>query len=308
MRKLTILGRRVFTALFVFLLASQIANAAPSQIILNQTDWRTGELEVSYSNAVPGNLMQLYVADYRDPDNYKLSDWWVANAAEETHISQFFENGQTLHYYVIQMDPATSEESPPSNILKQTPPITAFIINWPDMLNNLKDALQESNDYMADKLEGLTTPSQQAMDDLKNSVDELKEALGAGQANNAGSSLNNAINNGQSGMKPPIVTDDGNGTYTGGQTGGNSPFPNKPSGPGGELTSPDLDSGTDTELTMRIPYMVDMNGQLVYMKLFTQEQMEKMKWLGLLRSLAAATIWIMFAFWLVQRFTPQMKV
>lgn len=303
-------GRRVSLALFVFLLLSRTVNvsAAPAQIILNPTDWRTGELEVSYTNATPGNLMQLYVADYRDPDNYKLVDMWVASAAVESHISQYFENGQTLWYYVQQMDPATNEQSEPSNIQKQTPPMTVYITNWPEMLEDLKEALQESNENMADKLEGITTPSEQAMDDLKNAIEQLKNAVGAGQVGTSGSSLNNAINNGQAGMKPPIVTDDGNGTYTGGQTGGNSPFPTKASGPGGQLISPDLDSGTDTELTMRIPYGVDMQGQLLYMKLFTQEQMEKMKWLGLLRTLAAATIWIIFAFWLVQRFTPTMKV
>lgn len=173
------------------------------------------------------------------------------------------------------------------------------------MFSDLVNALQAMNQDLMEHLDGLMTPSQSAMDDLRDSIDGLKDALGVGSAVGAGNQLSTGLDGISNGLAPPIVNDDGDGTYTGGKTGSNLPFPNQPGNSG--LISPNLDSGTDTVLTMRIPYGVDMQGNLLYVKLFTEEQMEKMKWLGLLRTLAAATIYIIFAFWLVTRFSPQLK-
>jgi hypothetical protein len=240
----------------------------------------------------------LYAATFESEGTFEAIDSWTVRESEESHITSYLENGQSIWFYVRQVDPATLEYTT-SQRLKQTPPITAFIINWPDMLKDLDKMIN-------DALKNAFTPSQDAQDKLKDAVDGMKDAIGGGSANNAGNQITDAINQGQNGMRPPIVNDDGNGTYTGGSTGGQ--LPQTPTTGGSGLTYPDPASGTPTEMTVCLPYGVDMNGNLLKVCIFTAEQMEKMKWWDTIRQLAGVTIWIMFAIWLIQRFTPQFKV
>lgn len=293
--------RWVLTALVVFLLLTPLnniyaASATPSLKLL-ETEWRTGELEISYENAIQGYTMVVFAATHESEGAFQEIDRFTASGSEGRHITSYLENGQSIWYYVMMISP--EGEQVRSNRLKQTPPITAFIINWPDMLKDLDQMINNA-------LENVMKPSDQAINDLNNAINNLANAVGAGSANNAGNAMQDAINQGQSGMKNPIVNDDGNGTFTGGSTGGNLPQDNTTGDSG--LKYPDPASGTPTELTVCLPYGVDMQGNLLKACIFTKEQMEKMKWLDTLRTLCGATIWVMFAIWLIQRFTPQLKV
>lgn len=295
------LRRRVLAALFVFLLLTPLTNihaAEPAKLILNETDWRTGEIEIDYEGAIQGYTIEVYAATFRSDGAYEKIDSFVAAAEKGSHISRYLENGQSVWYFIAMVGP-DGQRVAKSNEQKQTPPITAFIINWPDMLKDLDKMLN-------DAIEKAMKPSQDAQDGLKDALDGLKDAVGGNSANNAGNQLQDAINQGQGGMKPPIVHDDGNGTYTGGNTGGK--LPQDPTTGEGGLQYPNPNSGTPTEMTVCLPYGVDMQGNLLKACIFTKEQMEKMKWLDVIRKLCGATIWVMFAVWLVQRFTPQMKV
>lgn len=300
------IGRVLLLTVLAFFIFANSSFAAPSAPTMGETDWRTGELEIAWSNVTPGNTIIVYAKTFRQPD-YEAMDAWIANTATGSYIVKPFENGQTVWHYIVQVDPITGQMSPPSNVGKQTPPITAFIINWPDMFKELSDLLKDLNDKLTDKLESLATPSQQAQDDLNAAVNNVKDALGVGSAQGAGDALTGGFNGMQPGMSQPGV-DDGNGTFTGGNTGPNLPFPSVGNGdPNMSLITPDLDSGTDTELTMRIPIGIKKDGSLWYIKIFTKEQMEKIKWIFLFRTIAAAIIYIMFGLYIVYRFAPQLK-
>jgi len=295
--------RGLLTAVLAFFFASSVYAAAPSAPGLGETDWSTGELEVCWTGVTPGNAIILYVRTYNQT-SFAARDTWTAETSSGCRMTSYYENGQTIFHYIVQVDADTGEISEPSPIVKQTPPITAFIINWPDMYQQLKDLLTGLNNDLKNKLDQLATPSPQAQADLQDAVNALKDAVGAGAAQGAGNALTNGLNGMQSGMATPGV-DDGVGTYTGGHSGPNLPNSSHTDGLG--LVSPNLDEGTDTELTMRIPIGVKMDGSLMYIKLFTQEQMEKLKWIFLIRTIAAAVIYIMFGIYLVYRFAPQLK-
>lgn len=306
--------RGVYVLLALLILSpfvSSVVKAAPGSVTLLQTDWRTGEVAISWSGGTPGTTMMLYAATYDNHGSYELRDAWIVEAAEGVHVTQFVQNGQTIWYYVKQYDPVTDTWGSASNTIRQTPPITAYIINWPDMLQDLANAIKDANDDLKDHLDKLATPSDDAIDDLKDAIDELKNAVGAGQAQAAGNNLGNAINNLQPGMSAPMPND-GVGTFTGGHGGpslpsGTKPVTNPNGGDGLTLNAPDPDSGTDIEQTMRLPYGVDMQGNLLYVKLFTAEQMDKLKWMALVRDLAAALVYILFGVWIVVRFAPSLK-
>lgn len=244
-----------------------------------------------------------------DEESFGVHDVFIAPSDSGCKEIPYFENGQTVWYYIEQTNPNTGESSNKSNTYRSTPPITAYIINWPDILQDLKDL----NNELIKAIEGLFKPSDQAMSDLQDSINDLKDALGVSSAEQVGNDLTSGLESTIGGLSPAGIVDDGNGTFTGGSTGGQLPFPNQTIGDGSggaggiSLESPNPDSGTDTELTMRIPIGINLDGSLYYIKLFTKEQMEKMKWLGLIRTLAAATMYILFAIWLVSRFAPQLK-
>lgn len=302
------------------------AFATPSAPELLETDWRTGELMVSWDNVTIGNAIILYTMDYTHPNVYTAFDSWTATSTTGFHIVRPFENGQTVFYYIVQVDSNDGTISPHSNEVKQTPPFTAYIINWDDffahypvpetppapidntpLLQDIKDALgqvkdaidgvgqgiSDMNDNLTDKIDSIMKPSQSAIDGLNAAIEDAKNAVGAGQTAAIGADLANAIAGGQAGMVTPVNNDDGVHTFTGGAN------------PSAQLP---LDSGTDTPLTFRIPLTYDMNHQTIYMKIFTAEQLEKLQWLTLLRKAGTYTIWIIFCFWVVTRFTPAFKV
>lgn len=290
----------VLLALIVIMPSTPSYAAVPTPHVGEARKWRTGEIDVHWLDVQPGNMVTLYITTFGKQGAFEAHDVWIANEPEGYHISQFFENGQSVWYYIKQYNPTTGETSPPSNIIVSTPPATVFVTNWPDMLKDLNKSLD-------DALAKAMTPSDATMVSLTDAINGLKNAVGAGQAANAGGGLQNGLDGISGGLKPPLVVDDGNGTYTGGNTGGQLPF-TPGGGAGSGLNVPNPDSGTSNEMTMRIPYGVDMQGNMLYVKILTNEQLEKMKWLGLIRSLAVAATWIMFGFWLVGRFTPQLKV
>jgi hypothetical protein len=290
-------------AVLFFLITTSSIYADPSAPTITDSNWETGALNVCYSGVTAGNTIILYTTNYHTGDAYAARDTWSSTAAAECHMSNYFENGQTEWFYIVQVDPVTGVISPQSNETRQTPPITAFIINWPDMLKDLQVEFQKLDDAINNQLK----PSDQAVQALQNAVDGMKQAVGAGQANQIGNDLKSGLDGGQAGMKHPAVTDDGNGTYSGGSTGDSLPS-NGTNTDNLGLVSPKTCEGTDNDISFTIPYGVDMQGNHLCIKLFTNEQLEKMKWLGLLRNLASATLWIMFGMWIVQRFTPIMKV
>jgi hypothetical protein len=258
---------------------------------LLETDWRTGELEVKWSGVTPGYTIILFVSTHEQHE-YQAYTAWTADTATGSHIVQHFENGQTIWHYIVQVDPATGVMSPPSAYGRQTPPITAFIINWPDMFRDIVDAISDANQSMQDHLDKLFTPSDAAMSDLQNAINGLKQSAGFGAAETAGGGVRDALNGSQAGMKPPAVEDDGVHTWTGGPTGG---------------SLPSVEGGTETELTMRIPLFANPDGSLHYFTFFTKEQLSKFMWIAVLRKIVIAMMWIAFAIWLVVRFTPALK-
>lgn len=293
---------RVVTTLSIFFILTLLTVSNPAEaataLHLEETDWRTGEIMIKYTGAAPGELIVVYGKTYRD-DAFEPLDSFVVNSSSGSHVTSYLENGQSIWYYIASYDPLSNQQTGLSNRLKQTPPITAYIINWPDMLADLDSVINNAITKVA-------TPSDDAINGLKDAIDKLKDATGSSAAQGAAGAIQDAISQGQQGMSPPIVKNDGNGTYSGGSTGPNLPGQSTTGSSG--LVYPDPDSGTDTEMTMRIPYGVDMQGKLLYVKIFTKEQMEKMKWWDVVRDLLGAVDWIAFAIWLVQRFTPQLKV
>lgn len=277
----------IFFVAAASLIGAATADAAP---VLGPSEWRTGELEVCYTNATPGALIKLYVATDKSDGAYTVRDVWIADNSAGCYITKYFENGQTVWHYITET--VNGVESEPSNEGRQTPPITAYIINWPEMLQDIIDAINAANDRLIQALNALFTPSQGAMDNVKDAVDDLKNSVGAGAAEGAGGGLQSGFDDVKTGLKPPVVTDDGNGTWTGGA------HPD-------EL--PPL-QGTMNELSWCVTITKDMQGRDFKACLFTQEQLEKMKWWDVVRKAIGFTIYITFGVWLVTRFTPQFKV
>lgn len=284
----------VIAALFVPLGTTHAAAA----ITLMETQWQTGQLEVTWEGAVDGVQMTLYTRTWHDT-TYEAHDGWVATESG-THISRFFENGQTVWYYVSQTDPLTGAELR-SNEVRQTPPITAYIINWPEIWGDMSgeggfggiaEAIDRMNQGLQEKLDQLFTPSPQAMADLQDAIDDLKNGVGVGQAEQIGGQLQTGFNNIANGASPPVVTDDGEGTFTGGAN-------------PGEL--PELE-GTMNDVSFCVPITQKMDGSMFRVCLLTDEQLEKMKWWRVVYDLLSVVPWVLFAVWIVQRFTPQFKV
>lgn len=266
--------------------------AAPSAPQLGETDWRTGEIEVKWSGVTPGYTIILFTATHETGDSYRAHDTWTAETSEGSYIVKYLENGQTIWHYIVQVNPATGEMSPPSAVARQTPPATVYVINWPDMFRQLVDMVAAANQSMQDKLDSLFTPSDKAMAELQQAVNDLKQASGFGAAETAGSGIRDGLTGSQAGMKPPVVQDDGVHTWTGGPTGG---------------SLPNVKGGTETELTMKIPLFANPDGSLHYFTFFTKEQLDKFMWLALLRKVVVSMMWISFAIWMVVRFTPALK-
>lgn len=302
----------VITVLAFFLL-STATYALPLTPVLEEADWRTGEIMVNYSNVQIGSTIKVFARQH-DDSSFAQVDSFITTDTFGNHVTKYFENGQSVWYYVTQT--VEGEQSLPSITYKITPPITAFIINWPDMLNELTDLAERLNDELIDAIEGIATPSPEAMADLADSVEGLKDAVGVGTVEAIGDDLKAGLDGMQSGMSSPAVTDDGVGTFTGGSTGSQLPSASQTvtdsgEGSGGSGMSLDTlnpDSGTTNENTIRIPYGVNMQGELLYLQLFTDEQMEKLKWLGLLYDIAESIMWIFAGIAFLWKFVPNFKV
>lgn len=296
------LGRiGVSLALALFILPLHVF-AIPNTPSILESEWETGGFVVNYDNVQVGAEIKLYIS--LDRENFSLHESWIA---EDTNGSKYIyglDNGETYYFYITQT--VDGNESLPSEIYRQTPPSTVFIINWPDMFNDLSVKLQELNDELTLTLEGLFTPSQQAMDDLELAINNFKNTIGVGSATGNAQDLQEGIDDIIPNLKPPVVVDDGINTFTGGPTGLQSPFEQVTDTETG-LTKPDLMSGTDTDLTFSIP-ISEYNGEKIEVKLFTQEQLNKFMWIGLLRDVISAAIWIMFCMYTLKRFTPIFKV
>lgn len=293
--------RAVALALFfaVCLMVFSPLSASAAGLTLVETEWRTGEIEVKYEGAISGQTIMVYAATYDSHGSYDLVDAFTANGESGSHIVQFRENGQTIWYYVRAADPATGEQGTRTNIQKQTPPITAYIINWPEMKDSfqsmsdsVKDSVDKANDDIKNKMDDLAKPSPAAQDNMKNALDNLKDAIGVPKAEDAGKDLKDALDDIADGGSNPISNDDGKGTFSGGEN------PD-------EL--PPL-QGTQTEASFSVPITYDQNGQLIWVTLFSQEQMEKLKWWAVVYKAIEVIPWVMLVVWLVQRFTPQFKV
>lgn len=311
--RLEMIGRRggrvlITSVLAFFLMAGNVW--AISRPVIDETEWRTGGLVIELSGLIPG--AEVIVELSKDRKMWNVIRQFTADSTTYSTIEDGLENGQT---YYIRAKQSIGGETSDYFTARQTPPITVFVINWPEiqaffegLADDLISAINEIDDSINLHLDGLFTPSPGAIADLQDAINDLRDALGVGQVGQIGTDLQDGIGNIGGNLRPPIVTDDGEHTYTGGPNGSQSPFDlNPPTGGDVNLQYPNLDSGTDTELSFRIPITKDMSGNWVYVKLFTKEQMEKYMWIDLLRNLATAAMWILFAIWVVTRFTPQFK-
>jgi hypothetical protein len=301
-------------ACVVFVLAAVLliptrAGAEVARPTIVESVWATGQVEVYYTGVTPGHKVMFFGTTYRTAGVFDKMAEWIDDGSGQ-HTVKFLENGQTVWFYILVQDPATGDISYQSNETRVTPPITAYVINWPEMksdLGSLNDALKDAvkgigdqisnaittaNNDMKNFIQVTVTPSTPAMDDVAAAVDELKNAIGAGSAAQTGTGLKSGFENIGNSGKPPIAHDDGQGTFTGG------------SSPG---TLPPL-IGTSNEATWCFQYTVDMSGNPVKACLFTNEQMEKLKWWKVIYDVISVVPWILFAVWVVQRFTPQFKV
>jgi hypothetical protein len=89
-----------------------------------------------------------------------------------------------------------------------------------------------------------------------------------------------------------FYTDDGIGTFTGGAN---------------PETMPGL-TGTSNGMTFCIPITKKPDGSLLEVCLFTEEQLEKFKWLKILYMIMAAVPWAYLANFVIARFAPRFKV
>lgn len=301
-------GRVLAIAVLVFLFVSNVTQAAPPKPSLGLVDWSTGAIEIVWSNVIPGNKINLYVSSVDSEGEFVLYDSWIANTESGSRYVEPLDNGKTYWFYITQED--ETGESEKSSTHKQTPPVTVFVINWQEWLAEIANSINVGNQYLTQQIEQIFMPSQAALDDLFVAIDELKDAVGFGQAEGIGGGMIDEFDDVKAGLKPPAVIDDGENTFTGGKSGSNSPFNsgliNDPEG-GINLEVPDLTSGTDTDLTFTLPITVKPDGSFFEIKLFTEEQLDKLMWMGLLRNLSVAAIWIVFGIWIVQRLTPVLK-
>lgn len=292
----------IISVLAFLIIPLTISSAAPAAPVITTAEWRTGALEINYDNVTPGAKVNVYIRKW-DTDRYDLHTSFIAEQETGQEIIEYLQNGQTHWFYITQT--VDAEESPRSNLMKITPPITAFIINWPEILTDLTNLFNNINNRLENFFEGIFTPSQGAIDDLQNAIDGLKNTIGGGQVNTIGNDLIDNLNPDLGNYRPPAIEPDDN-PFDGGPGGFKLPQDNKQPDDLG-LVTPDPDSGTDNELTIRIPYMVDMQGNLLYFKIFTKEQLDKLQWWGLIYKLAEAAMWIFFAIYIVVRFTPHFK-
>ncbi len=284
---------------------SHFAYASTLTPVLLSSDRQTGELTVCYENVPIGKTVYLYERKYSE-SNIINSRTWVHDGSSCKTFSPY-ENGQTVFYYIRYLDGTLS---PPSNTLKQTPPITSIITNFDELTAILRTYVDEIiaaitalNDNLTSFFESMVYPSDSSLEDLTVAITDLKNALGINEIITKNVDITNSIDTLIPGLESPFL-DDGIGTFTGGANPNDSPF--------NSITStynyPDISSGTDTPISFTVPITLLPDGSFMELKIFSEEQLEKFKWLGLIRDLIVALMWISFAVFIIVRFTPTFKV
>lgn len=279
---------------------SSAAWATPDTPIITGSDWQTGSIQVNYSNVVQGDIVKFYGATYKDPNNFIVLESWVDDGSG-THTVKWLENGQTVWFYLTVVDAAVTSESAPSNQVRQTPPITAYIINWPEMFgdmqglfDSLEQTIRDGNEGLKDFAKSLVTPSQPAMDGVKQAVEDLKSSIGATAAEDAADKLKTGLDGISNNGSPKIVTDDGVGTFTGGATPDSLP--------------PLIGTANESTWCVVLAYNPFQGNAPIQACLFNDETMEKLKWWSVVYDVISVIPWILLGVWVVQRFTPQFKV
>jgi hypothetical protein len=208
--------------------------------------------------------------------------------------------------YKLGLDPFSNQ----SNRLKQTPPETTIVTNFLEILdplteffNELIESVNAINTTLNEFFTDLIFPSNESIENLTDAITDLKDSLGISALNETANSLKDDLNNSQSGMSPAFEND-GINTFSGGDS--SVPLYSNKSFAG--LNVPDLESGTDTPLSFVVPITQLPDGSMFNIKLFTAEQLERLKWLGLIREILIAMLWIGFAIFVIVRFTPTFKV
>jgi hypothetical protein len=282
----------------------------------------------------------IYRASYQSSGTYEK----VGTTTTNTYVDEFLENSVTYYYKVVAVLPDNTEVW--STYIRETNPITVIRVNLPLRIDetfrdkvtlehgfnggpyevyqdgkkvyttsstsftirvddvqpnkvykfHVKTALgytTNSVDVIFDNdletslnatLNRLFEPSDESIARLKDAINALKGALGANQAINAGNQMQDSFRDIGSTLKPEADF---------------SKFHDNGKLPGLQ--------GTDTPWTFKIPITVKMDGSFLYLEIFTEEQMAKMKWWATLRSVMVSTMWITFGIWLVARFTPIFK-
>ena len=300
--------KRIILILSAFLFLSSLNTFAttPDPVLLSSTR-ETGELTVCYSNVPIGATVLFFESTY-DLTTWTNTRSWYHSGQSCMTLSPY-ENGQTVHYY-IRYRVGSDSVSNQSNRLKQTPPTTTFVTNFSeilspltDLFNELIEAVNNLDVTLEESFTDIVYPSDEALNDLSNSIDDLKDALGVSELNEIGNQINDDLENAQSGMTPPFIND-GINTFTG----GNPLVPVYTNKSFSGLTVPDLESGTDTPLSFVVPITKLPDGSYFNIKIFTEEQLDKLKWLGVVREILIAMLWIGFAIFIIVRFTPAFKV
>jgi hypothetical protein len=304
--KISAIAAGLAVALILFYaVAAPTVSAAVSTPQITESTWRTGEIQVCYTGVDPGVTLMMFAATHDTPGVYGKVDEWITPAGEGCHISKYFENGQTVWFYLLASNNGDLSEQ--SVVTRQTPPITAYIINWDDMLfdlnsmtDSLKKTIDDGNDKIIDAMKDVSTPSDAKMQEVADAVEEVKNAIGGGSAKNVGDQLQGSFNNIGATGKPPISNDDGIGTFTGGA----DPSSGSPT----NMIQPPNLSGTKNEATICFNLTKKMDGTPYEACIFTNEQMDKLKWWAVVYKAMELLPWLMMAVYLVQRFTPQFKV
>jgi hypothetical protein len=273
------------------------ANAYTTAPNIQPKEWRTGEIEYCWTGLVSGDALVMYTRNY-DELNFSMRSYYNVPSSAGCHVVPYFENGQTIWYYFHSIQ--SGEMSPATITFKQSPPVTAYIVNLPEFLDTFEPSLNELNET----LENTFKPSIASQTNLMNAIQNISNSLGVNALEQKMLDIKSHIDNSKASLTTPF-SDDGVGTFTGGSTGNELPF-NKVTKDG--LNTYDLNSGTNNVLTFSLPLTKDTNGNWINMKLFTNEQLDKMKWLALARDIAVAVLYIMFAIFLLNRFSPTFKV
>ncbi|HEY0827109.1 MAG TPA: hypothetical protein VGE40_03365 [Bacilli bacterium] len=268
--------------------AYAVAPDPPTQI---GSAWKTGGFNVGYQNVTVGALVKVYFRYDWEISNmsWTVISSFTAPASSGTFVQNGLPNGTTYSWRITQT--IDGEESEPSNEFSGTPPYTVFVINWPEMLADIQNTFNNSDQTIINTLNSLFTPSSTAITNLQDSITNIKNAIGIGQVETIGTDIITGIDDIKDELNPPLPVE-GSNPYGGGIA------PN---------TLPPL-IGTMNDLSWCVDITHKWNGDPFQICLFTDEQLEKLGWWSIVRNLLNSAIYITFVVWVVSRFTPAFKV